>query len=113
LLPFLPMLWNSMAPGYFAFAASACEFLKSMGMACIFIGFLCSIGAIISIFRGWWGSAGLFSSFGFFIFGITGLVELFHFRNPVGSGLWVLTISLASQSLLSMIRFSRNTKVKT
>jgi hypothetical protein len=102
MLPTLPMGWKSMSPGYFLVAAAVAGFFESIGMACIAIGFLATALSTVLAFLDKWGATACFAFVGACIFGVTVLLQLFHYKNPVGIGLWALLTVLAVHSLFSV-----------
>lgn len=102
MLPTLPMGWKSMSPGYFLLATAVMRFFESIGMACIAIGFLAAASSTVLAFLGKWGAAAGFAIVGGCIFGITVFLQLLHYKNPVGFGLWTILTALAVHSFFSV-----------
>lgn len=102
MLPTLPMGWKSMSPGYFLLAAAVTGFFESIGMTCIAIGFLAAATSTVLAFLGKWGAAASFAIIGGCIFGVTVLLQLFHYNNRVGIGLWTMLAALAVHSFFSV-----------
>ena len=63
------MGWKSMAPGYIVLVAATMDFFRSLGMACISIGFLATAMSITFAFVGRWGMAALLGVAGVCVFG--------------------------------------------
>jgi len=57
---------------------------------------------MVFAFMGRWGMAGVIGIIGACVFGVTALLELLYFANPVGIGLWVLLITLLIHSVFSI-----------